>query len=186
MLRLISICLFSSFGIYTIFALSFYGVFGGKVETNVIVNLPKDGWSYLLARILYALLMLFSYPLQTFPARSSLIKLIGNFRGESSPSSSHGQTLLHVLVTLLILSITWLIASLKVPLGFILRLVGCTAGPVICYFLPAMFWWKLDCAGQPMSIGKVAVLSLFIFGIAATIIPLVTLILPYIFKLPSS
>ena len=177
MFRLITLCLSVSLGIYSIFAISFYGVFGPTVQTNVIKNFPAAGAPYMAARILYALLMIFSYPLQTFPARGSLVKLTSGYFGETPRM----MMFLHIGCTLGIVLTTWLVAMLGLPLGFLLTLVGCTAGPVICYFLPAMFWWKLE-EGKPFTKGKIACIVLFIFGIAATIIPFVALIIPYVVK----
>jgi amino acid permease len=177
MFRLIALCLSISLGIYSIFAISFYGVFGSSVLTNVINNFPATGAPYMAARILYALLMIFSYPLQTFPARGSLVKLASGYFGEAPRT----MVFLHIGCTLSVVLTTWLVALLELPLGLLLTLVGCTAGPIICYFLPAMFWWKLE-EGRPLTKGKIACIILFIFGIAATIIPFVALVIPFVVK----
>lgn len=174
LLWLISICLGICSIIYTIFALSFYGVFGAGVASNVLKSLPPKGAPYVAAQLLYGLLMIFSYPLQTFPARASLIKLVALFY---APKSNRMQLSLHMAATSVLIGITWIIVMTRVPLEFLLAFVGCTAGPVICYFLPALFWWRLE-SDQPFHRkGKLVSLSLFIFGIAAVIIPMTALIL---------
>ena len=147
------------------------------MDSNVINDLPKTGIAYLAARILYARLMVFSYPLQTFPARASLVKLVGS-RFRETPRIA---LVLHIACTLAVVLCTWLVAMLGLPLGTLLTLVGCTAGPVICYFLPAMFWWKLE-EDKPMTKGKLLCIVLFVFGIAATIIPLLALLIPLVVK----
>lgn len=172
MLRLITICVFASFALYSIFSLAFFGVFGSGVNVNVIKSLPDTAWSTTAARILYSLIMIFSYPLQTFPARASLVKLL------ESVVSSKGRSplLLHVIATGCIIGFTWTIAAFKVPIDILFSLVGCTAGPVICHFLPAMFWLKLE-EDKPMNKGKAACWALIAFGVVATIVPLTALII---------
>lgn len=170
--RLIIICMTLSFLIYALFALAFYGVFGSAVVSPVTSSLPSKGAAYVAARILYAILMLFSYPVLAFPSRSSLIKIINMV----VPESPRTQLLLHISVTVGILVGTWVLAVLPISLTFLLTLVGCTTGTVICYFLPAMFWWKLE-EGKPLRGGKLIALLLFIFGVLATVIPLTSLII---------
>ena len=177
MFRLMSMCLTASFIIYALFAVAFYGVFGADVSSNVINDLPKTGVAYLAARILYALLMIFSYPLQTFPARASLVKLVGSRFGETPRTTF----ILHIICTLTVVLCTWIVAMIGLPLGTLLTLVGCTAGPIICYFLPAMFWWKLE-EDMPMTKGKLFCIVLVLFGIAATLIPLLALLIPLVVK----
>lgn len=173
MLRLITLCLSLSFAIYVIFAVTFYGVFGQTVKGNVIENFPTSGMAFITARILYAFLMLFSYPLQTFPTRASITKLIGRL-AEGSPQK---KLLVHVAITSGILVSTWAIAASNVPLVLLLKVVGCTAGTVICYFLPAIFWLKLD-GEVPLNKSKIAAYALLVFGVLATVIPLAALAIP--------
>lgn len=174
MLRLISLCILVSFAIYSIFALSFFGVFGANVKGNVLDNLPNSGWPYIAARFLYSLLMIFSYPIQTFPARSSLVKLLGGYVGPSSRS----RFILHFAATTAIVIVTWAITAINIELDTLVSIVGCTAGPMICYFLPAIFWLKLE-ESKPMNKGKIACWALIVFGILATVGPLTAIILSF-------
>jgi len=152
--------------------MAFYGVFGTQIKGNVIENLPATGWPYLLARLLYALLMLASLPLQSFPARSAILKLL--------PSSFAESRLAYISTTVGILLLSWAVASLGLRLDLIMGVVGCTAGPVICYFLPALFWWRLDEYGekqQRITRGRISCLVLAAFGVIAVLVPLVAIIL---------
>jgi len=173
MLRLITLCLTLSFAIYVIFAVTFYGVFGQNVKGNVIENFPGAGMAFIAARLLYAFLMLFSYPLQTFPTRASITKLLGHI-AEGSPQK---KLLAHVAITSGVLVSTWAIAASNVPLVLLLKVVGCTAGTVICYFLPAIFWLKLE-EKEAFNNRKFTAYALLVFGFLATVIPLIALAIP--------
>lgn len=173
MLQLETLCIAVSSLIYAIFAISFFGVFGSTVSSNVIESLPEDV-SCRIARLLYALLMLFSFPLQAFPSRASFIKLLGCCTRLDQTDSPRMRLTIHAVVTVGILLVSWTVAVTRVKLGYLIKFVGCTAGPVICYFLPAIFWLKLE-EGKPMNRGKLAAWSLIVFGVLATIVPLVAL-----------
>lgn len=149
-------------------------MFGSAVSSNVLENLPATGAPYSAAQLLYGILMLFSFPLLIFPARSSFVKLLGPVCGESDRT----QSMLHIVTTSILLVGSWLVAVLNAPLALLLSIAGCTAGPVICYFLPAVFWWKLE-EGKPLRGWKLMCVVLVIFGILATVIPFTALVLKY-------
>ena len=173
MLSLESLCIALSSIMYAIFAISFLGVFGTDVKSNVVNNLPI-GPAYQAARILYAFLMLFSYPLQLFPTRYSLTKLLK--RVITNDASVCKKRIFHIGITIAILLSSWAVAVTDAELGVLIGFVGCTAGPVICYFLPAVFWLKLE-EGKPINKGKFAAWLLLGFGIVSTIVSLTALII---------
>lgn len=173
MFQLEALCIAASSLMYAIFAISFLGVFGDTIASNVIKSLP-EGVPYRVARLLYALLMLFSFPLQAFPSRASFVKLLGICTGLDRTDSPQARLITHAAVTVGILTVSWTVAVTQVNLGYLIKFVGCTAGPVICYFLPATFWLKLE-EEKPMNKGKLAAWSLIFFGVLATVIPLVAL-----------
>lgn len=144
------------------------------MSPNVLENLPAHGAPYAAAQLLYGILMLFSFPLQIFPARSSFVKLLSTCAGDSV----RVQLILHIITTCTLLLGAWLVAIFKVPLSLLLSLAGCTAGPVICYFLPAMFWWKLE-EHKPLRGWKLVCIVLVVFGVLATVIPFTALVLKY-------
>lgn len=175
MLSIISICIFLAFSMYVIFGSLNLAVFGRTIPLpdNIIMAFPSTGIPFVLARFLYAFLVLFSIPLQTFPARNSTSKIIQFY----APffSKTHERTIYYVSSTVIFV-FCWLLACTGLNLNFLLRLVGSTAGPILCYVLPSLFWFKLE-AGTPWGSLKVATLGLLIFGCAALLISTLALFL---------
>jgi amino acid permease len=131
-----------------------YGAFGvlsslanPELRDKVLSSYPLQEWPYILARAFYVVLLTFSFPLQSFPTRLSALNIIHTIKPFGSPSEGtdvrHGK-LHYWLVTLSILMISGVIASLPVSLDTFLTIVGSTSSPVICYLLPALLFLKDD------------------------------------------
>ncbi|KAI3632969.1 hypothetical protein MIR68_009044 [Amoeboaphelidium protococcarum] len=68
-------CIGISMVSYIAFGIFGYLMFGNDAAGNIIINFQKS-WPVTIGRIAYAILMLFSYPLQLHPCRASLDKII--------------------------------------------------------------------------------------------------------------
>lgn len=167
MLRIIGMCIALALSMYVIFGACNLAIFGSaKIADNVIMMYPQSGAPFVLARFLYAFLVLFSLPLQTFPARNSTTKIISYY----SPAFAkfHERPIYYVSTTL-IFAFCWVMACTGLNLNFLLRLVGSTAGPIICYVLPSLFWYNLE-QGKPWNSLKVATIGLMAFGVLSLVI----------------
>jgi amino acid permease len=167
MIRIIGMCVALAFSMYVIFACCNMALFGGKkIADNVIMMYPTSGAPFTLARFLYAFLVLFSVPLQTFPARNSTTKIISYSSPEFAQSYERP---IYYISTSLIFAFCWIMACTGLNLNFLLRLVGSTAGPIICYVLPSLFWYRLE-QGKPWSSLKGATVGLMVFGVLSMVI----------------
>lgn len=124
----------------------------------------------ILARVLFALLSAFSYPLQTFPCRQSLEHLL-----PMSPSSkkTHSQSL-HTIMTIGILVGTFLVAFRVESLVLISGVIGTFAGLPICYIVPFLFYYKLS-EGRGWTWKRIAAAVMAAFGVVAIFVNSISL-----------
>lgn len=116
----------------------------------------------IVARILFALLSAFSYPLQTHPCRASLLNIAPVPRGWKV----HHPNALFYSLTILILGGSYLFAFFQQDLRLVSRVIGTVAGIPICYIFPFLFYYKLT-EDQPWGWKKYAAAGLAVFGLAA-------------------
>ena len=123
---------------------------------------------YQVARILFAFLLAFSYPLQVFPFRLSFGRLLSEL-----PCMKERQMnvdVFYVVVTTCFLACTFGIAMLKPNISNILSLVGAMTSTVICYILPSIIFLKLTTKGpqfftkENVSVIRVVAGLLLLFG----------------------
>ena len=89
----------------------------------------------IVARILFAFLSAFSYPLQTLPCRLSIESLIPVSK---SYKRQNGETLRKILIVAIIVA-SFAFAFFLDDLALISGLIGTLAGIPICYILPFAF-----------------------------------------------
>jgi len=175
MTGVITLCIGLATTLYILFGSFSLAVFGHlkPLPDNIILSYPASGIAFVLARSLYAFLVLFSIPLQTFPARNSTAKIIQFY----SPAFAqrHAKLIYHVS-TGLIFGFSWIMACTGLDLSLLLRLVGSTAGPILCYVLPSLFWFSLE-SKAPWGPLKMASMGLLAFGLAALCISTAALFL---------
>ena len=129
---------------YLLFSLVSCANFGKQTQSNIFSNYPTDRPEMVLARILFALLAAFSFPLQIFPSRLSLISLLSRYQQHRDTNSvaqvkrAEEQHSLYGLVTVLLIFASFVVAVGSTDLKRLLALIGTFAGIPICYFLPAI------------------------------------------------
>lgn len=167
MIQVISMCVSLAFSIYVGFTICSLAVFGHSTIPDSIMALYQErtGW-FILAHLLFAFLVLTSLPLQIFPARACCTKIIEYFKPDLAITRERQ---IYAGSTAAILAFCWALACQKVDLKIVVDVVGSTAGPVICYILPSVFWLKLERA-KPWDALQVSSLILFIFGILTILI----------------
>ncbi len=164
MLQIICVCICLALLMYNLFAICSVAVFGGQaIRDNIIDMYPTTGALFIIARLLYSFLVLSSLPLQTFPARNSIAKIISYF---SPLFASSYERIIYYTSTTAILLFFWIFACTGLNLKLLIRLVGSTAGPILCYILPSLFWLSLE-SKNPWNALKIISIILFFFGLAS-------------------
>lgn len=140
---------------------------------------PTNGPAYITARFLYMFLLTFSYPMVTYPARASVLNLFEYF---CPAFLFKWQRTIFYATTTFILGFTWLIASINPPLEIVLGLIGSTAAPLLAFFLPAIFWLKLDPNPNRYNLLRVVSIGMIVFAIMSTSLSLASLIISVVTK----
>lgn len=125
---------------YLLFSLVSCANFGKQTASNIFANYAVDRPEVVIARILFALLAAFSFPLQIFPSRISLISLLNQYQSAGVQVNKYGgeeQHSFYGLVTILLIFAAFVVAVGSSDLKRLLALIGTFAGIPICYFLPA-------------------------------------------------
>lgn len=170
--RVINFCVALSGLIYLTFSMVAYANFGQVVQPNVLRNYPIKNVEMIIARALFALLAIFSYPLQTLPCRNSLENLLPLSRNKKKSHS----TPIHISLTSFILAGTFLCAFLLDNLSLVSSIIGTIAGIPICYILPFAFYYKLT-EGRGFTWKRIAAGCLAIFGLLAMIVNTVSIVM---------
>jgi len=151
-------------------SISAYSKFEMETQANVLNNFPQnDGW-IAMCRLLLAMTMFFTYPMEFFVCRHSWISTVHEGWEDTN--------FLHYSVTVCIFGASLLLALLTDDLGFILELTGGFAATFLGFILPAACWLKLEAGGLEgvcncgaLSEGKkMGAVFLLIFGIFSMVV----------------
>eukprot|EP00038_Savillea_parva_P029219 m.69584 g.69584 ORF g.69584 m.69584 type:complete len:517 (+) comp8595_c0_seq2:222-1772(+) len=168
--RVIGISVTSSWVVYMTVAMAGFATYGDMVQSDVLINYPRSGFVSAV-RVAVCLLVVFSYPLQSHPARRSLLTLLTSIRyGKDAKILPSNFEFYAVTAVFLVAS---LIVALSVTnLGTVLELVGATGSTTVSYILPGMVYWRLHPFPHPMRRVAVVqtVVGLCIVPIALTFI----------------
>eukprot|EP00736_Rhodelphis_marinus_P005580 Rmarinus@m.12621 len=154
-----ALSVFSVFILYSTVAMFGYLTFGEEVEANVLDSYPSDN-VVTIGRLAVALLVIFSFPLQSHAARNSILQMYAIFRKQtyeadlSNPlveeEGAHAKLALRTwdknywAATAIVVLFPYGIAMAVSDLGVILSLVGATGGASLCYIFPAIFYLELE------------------------------------------
>jgi len=126
-----------------------------------------------IARIAITLLVVFSYPLQSHPARKCLLTLyIGLRHGKRSKKVPTNVE--PYVATALFLAGTFAVAMTVRNLGTVLGLVGATGSTAVTYILPGAIYWRLH--PWPHTLRNVAAIQ-FVIGCCITPLALTLILL---------
>ncbi|KAH3766470.1 vacuolar amino acid transporter 5 [Pelomyxa schiedti] len=114
---------------------------GTEIQPNILSALPADAISVIIARVLQAILVIFSYPVLLHPARASLDSLAFARWPEWRP------LLRHACETLLLVIASFIIAFFVDDLDKVLGITGGTASTIICYVMPGLCYSRLSGPG---------------------------------------
>ena len=141
-----------------------YGTFSYLCYADVLVSgsmfsyYPQNQISFQAARILFALLLAFSYPLQVVPFR-----MASNFlfmRGKKET------ILFHALSTSFMLFLTFGVSMFLPDLSNVLSLVGSMTSSVICYIVPSLFYLSITSIYPFWAARKYLAYGLLLFGVS--------------------
>ena len=161
MMRIITSGTAVSVTVYILFALFSFATFGTGVEGNVIDSYPAKGAPYLIARSLYAFLMIFSMPLLTFPCRAACIRLTELVT--PNVALKHHRKI-YWITSMSIMTMIVFVASFNLPLGLVLGFLGATTGPIVCFILPGLISNKL-LEKEPWTLKRISAVALAAAGI---------------------
>ena len=173
---------------YVAVAVAGYSTFGGAVGHDVLTTYPSDGPSAGLlagARLMIAVVVAFSYPLQSHPSRACILSIVEQLLRRRHAVSATGQAAdgsgsaatpqlgqppnarsrqLHTICTTAFLVCSTAVATTVDDLGLVLSLVGATGSVMVSYLLPGLCYYRLCPAGanQPL---RCAALGLLIFSL---------------------
>ena len=103
------------------FAILGYVIFGMDVRDNILNSFPPGDIWINLARGLLAFSLFFTYPMQFYPSRSAIDKLLGFERADRTPTRRE-----HLAVTVTFYTIILVLGCAVRDLGIVYELVGGT------------------------------------------------------------
>ncbi|KAK9895494.1 hypothetical protein P389DRAFT_205609 [Cystobasidium minutum MCA 4210] len=118
--------------IYELVGVLGYITFGENTPPNIL-SAYHDTLFINICRFGIVLCVLFGYPLQILPARNSLQHL----------SSGQDTAVKHILLTTVLLFVTFLVSMNVDHLAIVLGIIGSTGSTTISFILPALFYLKL-------------------------------------------
>lgn len=166
MTRVVLTVMILTLSIYVSFGMFSYSTYA-NIADNILLTWPFGEPLFIVARVLFVLLFVCSYPLQTFPCRAALERVISKY------SQSKHSNVVHWGTTAGIVLCSGAIAALDLGFGIALKLIGSTAGPVICFFFPALLYIKETSKskkGKPWI--RIAAWSLLAFAVPSTLMSL--------------
>lgn len=130
-----------------------------------------DDVPFIVARALLVLVVIFSYPLQTYPCRQCILNIIESLQTSSvAPTISTGARVgaeaatmrrrssiqkitsalnwKFIATTLFVLAGTYAIGMTVSSLGLVLAFIGATASTTVCFILPFLFYYKMRKDGR--------------------------------------
>ncbi|KAK9324144.1 transmembrane amino acid transporter protein-domain-containing protein [Lipomyces orientalis] len=151
--------IFSSIGsaviLYTLVGFTGYLSFGDNVGGNII-GMYASSFSSAVGRAAIVVLVLFSYPLQCHPCRASLDHIYTHFilppasspvrRSAGGGGGGHKTSIpkrRFVVLTAVIISLSYIVAIAVSSLETVLAFVGATGSTSISFILPGIFGYKL-------------------------------------------
>ena len=156
-----AVCISLALLIYLTYGVSSYLAFADRFDlpNAGMFSLYDTSAPFQLARLLFAFLLAFSYPLQVLPFRSSFERLL---MLDESTRRAHAFKI-YLASTSLLLVLTFGIAMCNPSLQKTLSLVGSMTSSVVCYILPSLYYYKAK-ENDPWTPTKIGALILGIFG----------------------
>lgn len=193
--RVSTACVSVSVLVYITVGLTGYLSFGNNVTDNIISMYAQSVWST-LGRLAIVILVLFSYPIMSHPARTSILSVLQAYRQHraqkltgpstrllNAPISSGNGTKEHIAITSGILVCSFVLANTLNSLELILSFVGATGATAVSFMLPGLFGYSLASSERPNTLTtlsparkkllKLASIMLFLWGALVAVLAIV-------------
>jgi len=113
-----------------------YLAYGSYIDELVTLNLPAT-WLTSILRIMYAIALIMSYPIQMFAA----IDIVENLDFyKSLPNSERCPNLKHIVVRTIIVLFTGFVAIEIPKFDIFLSFLGSLGGTFLCFIFPFLFY----------------------------------------------
>jgi len=160
---------FLSLAAFTVTAVFGYITYGDRVAPDVLKTYPANALVG-ITRIMFSILVTFSYPLQVHPARNSCLALwrFASPSGDAVAQARWGEEQRrvegrrYIMVTGFLLLLSLCVALLLEDLGVILGIVGATGSTTVSYILPGLVYFSTF---RSWSIKRVFALMLLCAGL---------------------
>ncbi|KAJ2584851.1 hypothetical protein GGH95_000011 [Coemansia sp. RSA 1836] len=119
-----------------------YVYFGEKTQGNILNNFPQDNLLINIARFLFALNMITTFPMETLVAREVIDSLV--FRGQAFSMKRH------VWTTTALCAAGLAVGETVCNLGVLLELTGGMSASFLAFILPSACFIKLSSSSTPL------------------------------------
>ncbi|XP_040575372.1 putative sodium-coupled neutral amino acid transporter 11 isoform X2 [Lepeophtheirus salmonis] len=153
-----------------------YFSFGSSVQGDLFNNYCWDDHLINASRTLFCIAIMFTYPIECFVCREVLLTVIfGSTYDVVQNMDSKKSIMYHIGITVLIVTLTYLISLVTNCLGVVLALNGILAAIPLAFIFPAICYLKLN-GDNLTKVQKFPSVFLVIFGISVAIIGIAVLI----------
>lgn len=149
------------------------GVFGyltflEETEGNIFNNYDDDILVE-IGKILLAVVIVFSYPIIHYPARIAVDSIVL----EVSPNKVPDISIRYIVITACIVALSYLLSIVIPDISFVFGIIGATAGNLIVYTGPGVFYMKLAPGRytSPRKIGAAILAAVgLVFGVISVLV----------------
>jgi amino acid permease len=157
------------FVIYLLCALFGYISFADCTTDNILTHFDEADWYFDIGRVGYALIIMVSYPLLAYPFRISTDSILHEYWWKSAGVLPKMSTKRLFITSLCIFVFSYLLAILPIGIGLVFGITGATAGNLLMFGLPCMFYLSLEKRYRLWSKEKLPALALLILSFGLTV-----------------
>ena len=140
-----------------------YLSFTNQTQSNILNNFANDNAIVAVGRVIFAIVMWLTYPMEMFVAREVIYESFFKIKTKN-------ENMRHIFITILLCSCTYFIALLFGDnLGVVLELTGGVSACGLAFTFPAASYYKLT-QQKWYEIEMLMCVALFLFGLAAIIL----------------
>lgn len=148
--------------IVIVFGTAGYATFKSLSQGDLFENYCQSDYGANIARLLFTVTIMLTYPIECFVVREVLENVFWPYK--ELLTRRH-----HLMLTIAIVAITFLLSTLTDCLGIVLELNGVATALPLAFILPSLCYIKLE-TGKITGEKKIYALLLAIFGTSVTII----------------
>ena len=149
-------------------AVSYFGYmsFGANVASNILNSYPVNPFTT-AGRLGVAIVVITSYPIQTFATRKSFANILRTLQGGGEPPKTPPSVFinddLELRTMLVLLAFTFAVALVVTDLGIMVAITGSTGAAAITFVFPGLFYYVTH--GDEPGVLRTAAFALLTFGL---------------------